>query len=59
VKFTNLKHFTGTVYAKTLSVDQQFQLAFAPVTVTGFDWGPSSSSHFQIRAGPFAEVPFS
>ncbi|HEV7864801.1 MAG TPA: polymer-forming cytoskeletal protein [Acidimicrobiia bacterium] len=59
VKFTNLKHFTGSVYAASITLDQQFTLTFQPVTVPGFDFGPTSSSHFQIQAGSFKEVPFS
>ena len=59
VKFSNLKHFTGTVYASSISLDQQFQLTFQPVTLAGFDFDLSSSSHFQIQSGAFKEVPFS
>jgi cytoskeletal protein CcmA (bactofilin family) len=59
VKFSNLKHFTGTVYASSITLDQQFTLTFEPVAEPGFDFGLTSSSHFQIQAGPFKEVPFS
>jgi cytoskeletal protein CcmA (bactofilin family) len=59
VKFTNLKHFTGSVYAASITLDQQFTLTFQPVTVAGFDFGPTSSSHFRIQAGAFKEVPYS
>lgn len=59
VKFVNLKHFTGTVYANSIQLDQQFQLTYAPVTVPGFEFDVTSSSHFQIQAGAFKEVPFS
>ena len=37
VKFNNLKHFTGSVYASSISLDQQFTLTFKPVSVPGFD----------------------
>lgn len=59
VKFKNLKHFTGSVYASSISLDQQFTLTFEPVVVPGFDFGVTSSSQFQIQAGAFKEVPFS
>jgi cytoskeletal protein CcmA (bactofilin family) len=59
VRFVNLKHFSGTVYANSIQLDQQFQLTYVPITVPGFEFGVSSSSHFQIQAGAFKEVPFS
>ena len=59
VKFSNLKHFTGTVYASSIALDQQFTLTFKPVALAGFDFGPTSSTHFQIQAGAFKEVPYS
>jgi len=59
VKFKNLKHFTGTVYASSIQLDQQFQLTFEPVQVPGFEFDLSSSTHFQIEAGSFKEVPYS
>jgi cytoskeletal protein CcmA (bactofilin family) len=59
VKFTQLKHFTGTVYAAAIALSQQFTLTFEPVVVPGFDFGLSSSSHFTVTAGAFKEVPFS
>jgi cytoskeletal protein CcmA (bactofilin family) len=59
VKFSNLKHFTGTVYAANVALDQQFTLTFKPVTLAGFDFDLTSSTHFQIQAGAFKEVPFS
>ena len=59
VKFSNLKHFTGTVYSSSIALDQQFTLTFKPVSLAGFDFGLTSSTHFQIQAGAFKEVPFS
>jgi len=59
VKFSNLKHFTGTVYASAIALDQQFTLTFKPVVEPGFDFDLTSSTHFQIQAGAFKEVPFS
>jgi len=59
VKFSNLKHFTGTVYASSIALDQQFTLTFKPVALAGFDFDLTSSTHFQIQAGAFKEVPFS
>jgi len=59
VRFKNLKHFSGTVYASSIQLDQQFQLTFQPVQVPGFQFDVSSSTHFQIQAGAFKEVPFS
>jgi cytoskeletal protein CcmA (bactofilin family) len=59
VKFTQLKHFTGTVYAKSIALSQQFTLTFRPVTPPGFDFGLTASSHYLVTAGAFKEVPFS
>jgi cytoskeletal protein CcmA (bactofilin family) len=59
VKFSNLKHFTGSVYASSITLDQQFTLTFKPVTLPGFDFGLTSSTHFQIQAGAFKEVAYS
>jgi|GEM_PF-4387111 len=59
VRFSNLKHFTGTVYASSIQLDQQFTLTFQPVAEPGFDFGLTSSSHFQIQAEAYKEVPFS
>jgi cytoskeletal protein CcmA (bactofilin family) len=59
VKFTNLKHFTGSVYASSIALSQQFTLTFKPVALPGFDFGVTSSSHFAIQAGAFKEVAFS
>ncbi len=59
VKFRNLKHFTGSVYSSSIALDQQFTLTFEPVSIPGFDFGLTSSSHFYIQAGVFKEVPFS
>ncbi len=59
VKFTQLKHFTGTVYASSIALSQQFTLTFQPVAPAGFDFGLTSSTHYSIQAGAFKEVPFS
>src|SRR5439155_1335676 len=59
VKFNNLKHFTGAVYASSITLDQQFTLTFQPVTLPGFNFDLASSTHFTIQAGAFKEVPFS
>jgi cytoskeletal protein CcmA (bactofilin family) len=59
VKFEQLKHFTGTVYAKTIDLSQQFTLTFKPLTPKGFNFGFSASEHFSITANAFKEVPFS
>lgn len=59
VHFKNLKHFSGAVYAASISLDQQFTLTFVPMAVPGFDWGPASATHFEVQAGAFREVPFS
>ena len=59
VKFSNLKHFTGMVYASSIALDQQFTLTSKPVMLPGFDFGLTSSTHFAIQSGAFKEVPFS
>jgi hypothetical protein len=58
-EFTQLKHFTGTVYAKAIALSQYFTLNFEPVAPKGFDFGLTSSSHYTVTAGTFKEVPFS
>lgn len=59
VAFHNLKHFTGSVYSSSISLDQQFTLTFKPVSLPGFDFGLTSSTHFYIQASTFKEVAFS
>jgi hypothetical protein len=58
VRFTNLKHFSGAVYAASIALDQQFTITFTPVQVPGFNFDTASSTHFAIQAGAFREVPF-
>ncbi len=57
VKFSNLKNFSGAVYAQSMELDQQFTLTYVPVAVTGFTWDLASSTHFVIQARIFREVP--
>ena len=57
VRFSNLKNFSGAVYASSMVLDQQFTLTYVPVTVTGFTWNLASSTHFVIQARTFREVP--
>lgn len=59
VKFTQLKHFTGTVYAKSIALSQQFTLTFRPLSPPGFNFGGTASSHYAVTAGAFKEVQFS
>ena len=59
VRFSNLKNFSGAVYASSMVLDQQFTLTYVPVAVTGFTWDLASSSHFVIQARVFREVPAS
>jgi cytoskeletal protein CcmA (bactofilin family) len=57
VRFSNLKNFSGAVYASSMVLDQQFTLTFVPVTVPGFSWNLASSTQFIIQARTFREVP--
>ena len=57
VSFTNRKSFSGAVYAKTMSLEQQFTLTFVPVVIKGFTWDLASSTHFVIQSRVFREVP--
>ncbi|HEY3238339.1 MAG TPA: hypothetical protein VGL92_02150, partial [Acidimicrobiia bacterium] len=57
VRFSNLKNFSGAVYASSMVLDQQFTLTFVPVTVAGFSWDLASSTQFIIQARTFREVP--
>jgi hypothetical protein len=57
VKFSNLKHFSGAIYASSMILDQQFTLTFVPVSVPGFNWNLVSSTHFAVQARTFREVP--
>ena len=59
VSFRNLKHFTGTVYARCLTLDNQFTLTFHPVEHPGFTWTMSSAGSFGVEAQVFREVRFS
>jgi hypothetical protein len=58
-QFNNQKHFSGAVYARSLSIDQQFTLNFTPISIPGVNWDTASGSHFQIQARDYKEVPFS
>jgi len=58
-QFNNQKHFSGAVYARSLSIDQQFTLTYTPIQIPGVNWGASSGSHFQIQSRNYKEVPFS
>jgi hypothetical protein len=57
VEFQNRKTFSGAVYAKAMTLEQQFTLTFVPVAVTGFTWDLASSTHFVIQSRVFREVP--
>jgi cytoskeletal protein CcmA (bactofilin family) len=57
VEFQNRKTFSGAVYAKAMSLEQQFTLTFVPVVITGFTWDLASSTHFVIQSRVFREVP--
>ena len=57
VAFQNRKTFSGAVYAKAMSLEQQFTLTFVPVAITGFTWDLASSTHFVIQSRVFREVP--
>ena len=57
VKFSNLKNFSGAVYASSMVLDQQFTLTYVPVGVPGFTWNLASSTHFVIQSRVFREVP--
>lgn len=59
VEFQNRKTFSGAVYAKAMTLEQQFTLTFVPVVITGFTWDLASSTHFIIQARVFREVPVS
>jgi cytoskeletal protein CcmA (bactofilin family) len=56
--FQNLKTLSGTVYAASVAVGQNFTLTFVPPSVKGFNFAVMSSTHFVIQSGPFREVPF-
>jgi hypothetical protein len=58
VDVSNLKTFIGTVYARCIKLDNNFDLTYAPMTPLGFDWSTSTSTHFTIQARSFREVPF-
>jgi len=57
ITFSNLKNFSGAVYATSMILDQQFTLTFVPVNVAGFSWNLASSTHFVIQSRIFREVP--
>ena len=59
INFSQLKHFTGTVYGDCIDLDEHFNLTYAPVSPAGFVWTAASSSHFSVEARSFREVAFS
>jgi hypothetical protein len=58
INFQNLKHFSGSVYGKSLTSDNQFDLNWVPISAPGFTWDLASSTHFQIQSVSFKEVQF-
>jgi len=56
--FQNLKTLSGTVYAASIAMGQNFTLTFVPPSVKGFNFAVTSSTHYVIQSGPFREVPF-
>jgi hypothetical protein len=58
VDVSNLKTFVGTVYARCIKLDNNFDLTYYPMTAEGFDWSTATSTHFTIYARSFREVPF-
>ena len=58
VDVSNLKTFTGTIYAKCIDLDNNFELTYYPVNPPGFDWSTFSSVRFGLQARTFREVPF-
>jgi hypothetical protein len=58
VDVSNLKTFVGTIYARCINLDNNFDLTYYPVVPPGFDWSTASSTHFTIQARSFREVPF-
>jgi hypothetical protein len=58
VDVSNLKTFVGTIYARCIDLDNNFDLTYYPVAPPGFDWTTATSTHFTIQARSFREVPF-
>jgi len=58
VDVSNLKTFVGTVYARCINLDNNFDLTYYPMSADGFDWSTATSTHFTIQARSFREVPF-
>ncbi|MEY2565587.1 MAG: hypothetical protein QOE35_116 [Actinomycetota bacterium] len=58
VDVSNLKTFVGTVYARCINLDNNFDLTYYPMSANGFDWSTATSTHFTIQARTFREVPF-
>lgn len=58
VDVSNLKTFTGTIYARCIDLDNNFDLTYYPVSPPGFDWSSATSVHFTIQARTFRESPF-
>jgi Tfp pilus assembly protein PilX len=58
VDVSNLKTFTGAIYARCIDLDNNFDLTYYPVTPPGFDWSTATSSHYTVQARSFREVPF-
>lgn len=58
VDVSNLKTFTGTIYARCVDLDNNFDLTYYPVSPPGFDWTSASQTHYTIQARTFREAPF-
>jgi hypothetical protein len=59
VNFENLKTFSGAVYAKCITSNNQMNLTYLqPTTIPGVDWTTSSATRFEIEAHVFREVVF-
>jgi len=58
IQFTNLKNFSGAVYGKSITLDQQFTLTWVPMTPPGFTWTSSANGRYVIVTRDFKEVSF-
>jgi hypothetical protein len=58
VDVSNLKTFVGTIYARCIKLDNNFDLTYYPVAPPGFNWTTATSTHYTVQARSFREVPF-
>jgi hypothetical protein len=59
IQFRNVKNFSGSVYGKSIILDQQFTLTWTATSAPGFTWAVAAGGHSVVVTRDFKEVVFS